>query len=121
MNAFALGGLPFLFAFILSCAITYLTILVYRGLGIVDKSTRTDHPKNVHTEPVPRGGGIPIYASMFFVTAMFLQFDPHVAAILGGGLIRPDKLTGIFEFLKRKKNVEHHGSVDVDNKRTEIN
>ncbi|KKU88345.1 MAG: UDP-N-acetylmuramyl pentapeptide phosphotransferase/UDP-N-acetylglucosamine-1-phosphate transferase [Microgenomates group bacterium GW2011_GWF2_47_9] len=87
MNAFALGGLPFLFAFILSCAITYLTILVYRGLGIVDKSTRTDHPKNVHTEPVPRGGGIPIYASMFFVTAMFLQFDPHVAAILGGGLI----------------------------------
>ena len=42
-------------------------------------------------------------------------------SILGGGLIRPDKLTGIFEFLKRKKNVEHHGSVDVDNKRTEIN
>ena len=42
-------------------------------------------------------------------------------SILGGGLIRPDKLTGIFEFLKRNKNVEHHGSVDVDNKRTEIN
>jgi len=31
-------------------------------------------------------------------------------AILGGGLIRPDKITGVLELLKKNKNLETHGS-----------
>ena len=30
-------------------------------------------------------------------------------AILGGGLIRPEKLTGIIEILRRTKKLETHG------------
>jgi hypothetical protein len=30
-------------------------------------------------------------------------------AILGGGLIRPEKLTGIVEILRRNKKLETHG------------
>ncbi len=30
-------------------------------------------------------------------------------AILGGGLIRPDKLTGVMEFFRKKRDVENHG------------
>ena len=30
-------------------------------------------------------------------------------AILGGGLIRPDKLTGVLEILRRSKKLETHG------------
>lgn len=30
-------------------------------------------------------------------------------AILGGGLIRPDKLTGIMEMLKKNKKLQSHG------------
>ncbi len=30
-------------------------------------------------------------------------------AILGGGLIRPEKLTGIIEILRRNKKLETHG------------
>lgn len=30
-------------------------------------------------------------------------------AILGGGLIRPEKLTGILEFFKKKRNTGIHG------------
>jgi hypothetical protein len=30
-------------------------------------------------------------------------------AILGGGLIRPDKLTGVLEILRRNKKLETHG------------
>ncbi len=33
-------------------------------------------------------------------------------AILGGGLIRPEKLTGIFEMLKKTKKVETHGETN---------
>lgn len=32
-------------------------------------------------------------------------------AILGGGLIRPDKLTGVLEMLKKNKKIESHGEV----------
>lgn len=31
-------------------------------------------------------------------------------AILGGGLISPGKLTGLFEMFRRKKKMETHGS-----------
>ena len=30
-------------------------------------------------------------------------------SIIGGGLLRPDKLTGILEMFRRKKNVHAHG------------
>ena len=30
-------------------------------------------------------------------------------SIIGGGLLRPDKLTGILEMFRRKKNVHTHG------------
>lgn len=30
-------------------------------------------------------------------------------AILGGGLIKPDKLTGIIEMIKKNKNMTSHG------------
>ena len=78
---------PFLLAFALSLAVTYLTILVYRGLGIVDKSTKKDHPKHVHDKPVPRGGGIPIMFAMVFVTIASMKLDTHLVAILSGGLV----------------------------------
>ncbi len=33
-------------------------------------------------------------------------------AILGGGLIRPEKLTGIVEILKKTKRLESHGETN---------
>ena len=32
-------------------------------------------------------------------------------AILGGGLIRPEKLTGVLEILRRNKKLETHGGI----------
>jgi hypothetical protein len=33
-------------------------------------------------------------------------------SILGGGLIRPDKLTGVLELFRRSKKMQPHGSAD---------
>lgn len=82
-----LTTLPFVFTLLLSSAITYLTILIYRGLGIVDKSTSREHPKHIHTKPVPRGGGIPIFVSLLITTMMFGTFDGHMAGIFLGAFI----------------------------------
>ncbi len=79
--------LPFGFSLIISLAITYLTILAYRALGIVDKSNNKDHPKNIHITPVPRGGGIPIFITVAFTLLVFLPSDSARIAILAGALI----------------------------------
>lgn len=87
MNFAQLILVPFVFALVLSSAITYITILVYRAFGLVDRSTSKDHPKNVHTTPVPRGGGVPIFVTMVFVATLFLKFDGYLAGIFAGALI----------------------------------
>lgn len=87
--------IPFFIAFVLSTAISSLTILVYRALGIIDKSTAKEHPKHIHEKPVPRGGGIPIYLSILLTAITLLPLDRHMVAIMtGAGLIL---LTGILD------------------------
>ncbi len=80
-------ALPFVMAFIVSAAITYITILGYKALGLVDKSTKREHAKHIHTIPVPRGGGIPIFAAMLFATLMYIKIDSQIAGIFVGALI----------------------------------
>lgn len=79
--------LPFVFAFVISLAVTYITIQIYRGLGLVDKSTTKEHAKHIHSYPVPRGGGIPIFLAMLFVALLLVKIDGQIAGILVGALI----------------------------------
>jgi hypothetical protein len=41
-------------------------------------------------------------------------------SILGGGLIRPDKLTGILELFRKKKNFTGHGQVETGSEKDTI-
>ncbi len=34
-------------------------------------------------------------------------------SIIGGGLLRPEKLTGILEFIRNRKKIEKHGEGEV--------
>lgn len=94
---FQLVVLPFLCAFVLSLAITFITINMYKSLGLVDRSTLKDHPKHIHARPVPRGGGIPIFVAMFFATLLFIKVDAQIAGIFAGALLLTG--TGIFDDL----------------------
>jgi UDP-GlcNAc:undecaprenyl-phosphate GlcNAc-1-phosphate transferase len=86
---------PLIFAFITSLAITYITILSYKSIGLVDKSTKKEHPKHIHTNPIPRGGGIPIFVAMLFATLTFIKVDTQIAGIFAGALVIT--LTGILD------------------------
>ncbi len=92
-----LAIVPFVVSLVISIAITFMTILAYRGLGLVDTSTRKQHPKHIHANPVPRGGGIPIYSAMFFAALMFARVDTQIAGILLAGVVIT--LTGILDDL----------------------
>ncbi len=79
--------LPLVFATIVSTAVTYLTIQIYKVLGIVDKSSQKEHPKNIHPTPVPRGGGIPIFITVTLGVLVFLPISSSTIAILSGALL----------------------------------
>ncbi|MFZ2199293.1 MAG: MraY family glycosyltransferase [Microgenomates group bacterium] len=78
---------PFILSLIISSAITFITIMFYRSLGLVDKSTSKQHAKHIHTAPVPRGGGIPIFIAMLFTTLTLVKMDMQIAGIMLGALI----------------------------------
>lgn len=82
-----LAVVPFVVSFVLSLAVTYITIEVYKGLDLVDHSTKKDHPKHIHGRPVPRGGGVPIYVSLVFASVMFSTLTPQLAGVFLGGFI----------------------------------
>lgn len=66
----------------LSFIFTIPTILVAKKLGLVtDKKTRF-HPAHTHRGLVPRGGGVPIYLSLFFTSLLFLSISKIIFGIL---------------------------------------
>ena len=82
-----LALVPMILSFVLSTSLTSIIIRVYKAFGWVDTSTRKDHPKNIHSTPIPRGGGVPIYLAMLLTTLFVMPFDQHMAGIFVGGLI----------------------------------
>ena len=80
--------LPWLVAAIVAFLTTPLVIKFATKLGIVDDPKRNKHPKVIHTYPVPRGGGIPIFLALLVSGLIFLPIDKHAIGILiGAGIL----------------------------------
>jgi UDP-GlcNAc:undecaprenyl-phosphate GlcNAc-1-phosphate transferase len=56
-------------------------------LGIIDDPRTHKHPKVIHTYPVPRGGGIAIFAGILGASLIFLPLDKHSIGILFGAFL----------------------------------
>jgi UDP-GlcNAc:undecaprenyl-phosphate/decaprenyl-phosphate GlcNAc-1-phosphate transferase len=89
--------LPLLLCGLVSLLLTPLTIWWYRKKKWLDDPAQKKHPKNIHTRPLPRGGGIPIFISITLISALLLPLDKHLIGILLGALILT--VTGIFDDL----------------------
>ena len=81
----------FLIPWIVSALIGFLTtplaIKIAKKVGIIDDPAKNKHPKVIHTYPVPRGGGIPIYLSLVITSLIFLPLDKQMVGILVGATI----------------------------------
>ncbi len=66
---------------------TPFTIKIAEKLKIIDDPRTHKHPKVIHTYPVPRGGGLPIYISILISSLLFLPFDHHLRLILLGATL----------------------------------
>lgn len=79
--------LPSLVAFVISFLATPLIIKYAGNLGIIDDPAKRLHPATLHTKPVPRGGGIPVFLALAITSLIFLPQDQRLMAILLGGLV----------------------------------
>lgn len=79
--------IPFLTAFVLVLFITPLVILLAKKWKLVDDPKKRRHPAIIHKKPIPRGGGIALFASIFITTLLFLPPNTIVLTILAGGAL----------------------------------
>ena len=80
----ALAFIPALTAFFVAYGVTPLVIRFATKLNIVDDPKKNKHPKVIHTYPVPRAGGLAIYAGIVIASLIFLPADRHLTGILIG-------------------------------------
>jgi len=78
---------PWITSFFISLATTPLVIKFGKKLGIIDDPSKNKHIKVIHTYPIPRGGGIPIFIALLISSLIFLNLDKHIAGILIGATI----------------------------------
>jgi UDP-GlcNAc:undecaprenyl-phosphate GlcNAc-1-phosphate transferase len=86
-NIFSLAVLPGLTAATVSFLATPLVIAIAWKIGIIDNPKTHKHPKVIHTYPVPRGGGLAIFAGILAAIVIFLPLDKHLKGILAGLVI----------------------------------
>ncbi|HVA96527.1 MAG TPA: MraY family glycosyltransferase [Candidatus Acidoferrales bacterium] len=89
---------PFLTALVITTILTFLAIPFVKKLGLIDDPKLHKHPGIIHTKPIPRGGGIPLFFGALITGLLFLPFNPTTIAIylaaflvLGIGIV-DDKL-----------------------------
>lgn len=93
-----LFALPLLIAGSITYFTTPLIIALYKTLNWFDDPKKNNHPKVIHTKPIPRGGGISIFAGLSIAIILFLGIDKHSIGILLGSLILT--ITGVIDDLK---------------------
>ena len=79
--------LPALFAATVTYATTPLVIRLAGKIGIIDDPKKHIHPKVIHTYPVPRGGGIPVFLGILTASIFLITLDQHLVGILLGAFV----------------------------------
>ena len=72
---------PFLFALLVTLVATPVSLFFLKKYNIIDDPKRR-HPAVIHKKPIPRGGGIPLYAGILFATIIFLPISKIISAML---------------------------------------
>lgn len=80
--------IPLFISAFFSFVVTPVVIKFAKKLKIMDDPKRNNHPKVIHTKPIPRGGGIPIFIAILVSSLLFIPIDNHLISILiGAGII----------------------------------
>lgn len=72
---------PFITALISTALLTPICINLLKRYGIVDDPKVRKHPAIIHSKPIPRGGGIPLFAGALIAGLIFLPINKITGSI----------------------------------------
>lgn len=72
---------PFLVATLISAILTPIFIFIFKKIGLTDDPENHKHPAILHTKPIPRGGGVPIFLGIFLTSIFFIPFSRETLAL----------------------------------------
>lgn len=78
---------PLLTAFAITAIATPLCIRILKKIGLFDDPKSHKHPAILHTKPIPRGGGIPIFIGIFIAGILFVAITKITIALFLAALI----------------------------------
>ncbi len=79
--------LAFIFSFLSTTIFTFISISLIKRLGLLDDPNRHKHPGVIHSKPIPRGGGIPLFIGILLTGIFFLPLTKIVIALFVASLI----------------------------------
>lgn len=89
---------PFVVAFLVSLFFTPITVIIFKKMGWVIDPKKTPHPAHIHKEPVPKGGGLPVFLGIFICFILLFKGDKHINAILIAAFIT--MIVGVIDDIK---------------------
>ena len=87
--------LPLITAFFITIIATPISLVFIRKMGLLDDPKTHKHPAAIHTRPVPRGGGIPLFVGVTITAILFLPITNITIALFIAALIA--LITGVFD------------------------
>jgi UDP-GlcNAc:undecaprenyl-phosphate/decaprenyl-phosphate GlcNAc-1-phosphate transferase len=78
---------PFITSLAITGMLTAVCVKVFKKIGLVDDPKSHIHPGIIHTKPIPRGGGVPLYLGALITSLFFLPINNVTIAVFGSALI----------------------------------
>lgn len=100
MQITQLIALPAVIAAFIAFVATPVLIKLAPKLGILDDPVKRRHPAVLHTKPVPRGGGVPLFLAILITSLIFLPLEQRLLGILLGAAV-----VVIIGFLDDRKDI----------------
>jgi len=79
--------LPFITAFIVTVLATPIALIFIKKFGLMDDPKVHKHPAMLHTKPVPRGGGIPLFIGITIAGLIFLPITAITLSLFAASFI----------------------------------
>ena len=78
---------PFLVSFVATAILTFVSIGLLKRFGLLDNPKTHKHPAIIHSKPIPRGGGIPIFLGALIAAIFFLPITKITLSIFLASLL----------------------------------
>lgn len=73
--------LPFFTALAVTTTLTFFAIPLIKKFGLIDDPKLHKHPGIIHTKPIPRGGGLPLFFGALLTSFIFIPINASMIAI----------------------------------------